>query len=354
MNINARLNSLLEVLKSLKGQVSILITQVDPDALASAMALRHLCRQVNQELVGSKLKIFYCGSVSHPQNRAVVYKFELGSKMLPISAATQSDLENILLVDSSSMNDGRIPDGMKVPVPKVVVDHHRGGNVPEGEGRFVWVEDIGACSTMFIELLQAHSFDFSHDSAHALSTMLAIGVHTDTGGLINCGKRDRTAFTLASENIPSGELARLFSYPLPQSHFAQFQSALIGRKIKSARLVTGVGIMSPDEGDILSTISDLLIRTEGVTLVVVWGVFRDSVGKAKVRISARNTDNTRELGAFLRERFGSGCGAKLSESGQGIGGGMLSLDLGDWLNPSTEKQALALVEARIESAVLED
>ena len=124
-------------------------------------------------------------------------------------------------------------------------------------------------------------------------------------------------------------------------------------EIQGVKLVTNLGVVRPDEGDDLATISDYLIRMQGITLVVVWAII-DTPEKDKrmVRISARNADITSDLGAFLRETFPEGSsGAKVSAYGQGIGGGTVNLGLGFWLTRDTAEQAVALVGKLIHTRI---
>jgi nanoRNase/pAp phosphatase (c-di-AMP/oligoRNAs hydrolase) len=145
------------------------------------------------------------------------------------------------------------------------------------------------------------------------------------------------------------ELANLFSYPLPSSYFDNLHKALGRVTQKSGRLVTNIGTIKSEQGDDLSTISDMFIRRDDVSLVVVWGI----IGRT-VRISARNTDISRPLEAFLKDRFGESSGAKLSPQGTGIGGGMISLELGVWMTPDTVPEVEAMVSKHITSLVFRD
>jgi nanoRNase/pAp phosphatase (c-di-AMP/oligoRNAs hydrolase) len=117
--------------------------------------------------------------------------------------------------------------------------------------------------------------------------------------------------------------------------------ALANKVIHDGRLVTHLGRIKADQGDDISTAADFFIRMNGVTLAVVWAIIE---GTKTIRLSARCSDTTLPLDAFLRERFPSGSsGAKLSPDGRGIGGGTVSVDFGPGLMEETMDKAIAFI-----------
>lgn len=326
---------------------AIIIAQVDPDAIGSALALSFLIKQLRGGR--NDITIYYCGAISHPQNQAAVVRYNLTDFLQPIKNWKPDEKRHIALVDSSKVVDTRLGFNLEAS-PMIVIDHHCGRDVSENKNSFVWVENIGSTSTMMVELMSALKVDFmSLDPV--ITTMLALGIRTDTDNLLNGNKRDREAQHLIESFVNDGELKQLFKYPLPPEHFRNLKRALDQVSQKNARLVTQIGVVTADMGDDVSTIADFFIRQVGVTLVVVWCILK---GEKKVRISARNTDNSLELGAFLKDRIGQSCGAKVTQDGGGIGGGNLTLDLGCWLNENTTEEVVALVSAYITKAVFRD
>jgi len=341
-----RLNRFRAVVNAMSGSCSIIISQVDPDALGGAVALAEVitkCKTGN----GLKIKIFYGGAVSHPQNVAIMNKFDLARRMRPIRQFGEDDNRNVVLVDSSSLDDARLQLKEKID-PVIVIDHHRGSSVQEREGTFVWIEDVGSASTLVVELMR--SLKIGPLEEHPMvALLLAVGIYTDTSGLTDCIRRDRDAYNVVADIAPGQELTQLFRYPLPSSHFDNLGKALENREFRDGKMVTHLGKIRPEEGDDLSTIADSLIRMTGVTLVIVWGIVDKTV-----RISARNADITNPLDVFLRDRFaGASCGAKLSSDGRGIGGGTVSLDLGVWMTEGTTQEVVALVSKWINNSVFQ-
>lgn len=343
----ARADEFKKAVFAMQGSCSIIMAQVDPDAIGAAFGVAHLITTLRPKN-GFEIRIFFGGSVSHPQNRAIINRFDLQKRMKSMKQFTEADSHNVILVDSSSVSDGRLQIQGKIE-PVIVIDHHRGGDVAEGGGRFIWTEDVGAASTLVVELALALEVVFD-DSNQTVAVLLGMGIHTDTGSLTDCSERDRAAYNIVVSAIPHQELAQLFRYPLPQSHFDNVRRALENKMVDNGRLVTHIGRIAPEEGDDLSTIADSLIRMNGVTLVIVWAIV-DKV----VRISARSADITSPLDIFLRDRLPSNAssGAKLSSNGQGIGGATISMDLGVWMVPETTEEIVSLVSKWIQTKIFQ-
>lgn len=342
----ARLDKLRKVITEAPNGFAIVITQVDPDAIGSALGLAYILKYVRGR---NDVALYYCGPISHPQNKVAMTRYGLGDVLQPIKNWKQDDKRHVVLVDSSKIADARLGIELKT-APIVVIDHHRDKDVVETESSFVWVEDVGSASTMIVELLSALQVDFTSLDP-VIPTMLALGIRTDTNNLLRGGKRDRLAQASVESVVNEREFRQLFNYPLPPSFYHNLKRSLEQVTQNSARLVTNIGIVSADMSDDISTVADLLIRQDGLSLVVVWCILEKD---KRVRISARNTDSSRDLGSFLRERFGPSCGAKVTEDGDGIGGGSLTLDFGFWFNSETKAETETLVGKFITSAVFRD
>lgn len=347
-NPDSLLVRLHQVLAAIQGNLYILITQLDPDAMGAAVAFATALRYLKKTagFVGD-VRIAYCGRLGHAQNRAIFNSCNLGSQMFPIEQMVLEPDDRLALVDSSDVQDSRLPKGMLPISPVLVIDHHRSeGLPPEDETHFYWIEDgMGAASTLVVELLLAINAPISEN----LALLLTLGIYSDTKALASAHRRDRDAYGAMTKFVKPADLNRLLHYTLPKSHFKNLLYALSHQEQRGGRLVVGAGELAEEDGDDLSTIADYLLRCEGVSLVIVWGI----IGKV-VRISARTSDITIPLDKFLKDRFGPHCsGAKFTPDGRGEGGARLSLDLGIWMSPNVRAQAEALVSVRIQDLIFE-
>jgi nanoRNase/pAp phosphatase (c-di-AMP/oligoRNAs hydrolase) len=171
MMMQERLERLFE---AVRGATSVLIlphNDPDPDAIASALALRHLLA----EKLGVEGHVVYRGIIGRAENRALVRY--LGH---PLRRLTGTDLRQsapIALVDTQpGAGNNALPPRSTAAI---VFDHH-----PWREGTaaatFADVRpNLGATSTILTEYLQAAEIE----PAPPLATALFYGVKTDTMGL---------------------------------------------------------------------------------------------------------------------------------------------------------------------------
>ncbi len=339
----ARLKRLRTIIAALKPPVAVVVTQVDPDAIAAAVAMTFLLSELRPDL---SVQIITCGTAGHPQNRSLVNRCNLKSILLPITTLQHNPDITTILVDSSSSMDNRLPAGLLLD-PVIVIDHHRGSDLVDDEDHFVWVEDVGASCTLITELLEAMEQTIAPETN--LPLLLAMGIYTDTRGLISAGARDRRAYDTLIAAVDPSDFKSVIDYPLPESHFANFRHALLHHEQRGSRLIASVGSIHPEDGDDLSTFADYFLRKDGVTLVVVWGIIGTTV-----RISARNANLSAPLDEFLQARFGDDSGAKLTPDGKGEGGARLKLELGLWMSHSNREQVEALVSGRLKELIFSD
>ncbi len=327
----------------LQGQLTIFLAQLDPDALAMALGLDfHSYKIRGENHVASR--IVYGGPIGHAQNRAIVNRYDLGRFLREASMVTLAKNVPTALVDSSLLTDARLNLIEEYP-PSIIIDHHRDGEFAQNGDNFVLVDEVGAGTTLVHELIEACQYTIPFEFRY-LKVVMALGIYTDTKGLIACDKRDISAYQKLVEGLSAEELAPLLSYKLSPMYFVYLQKALELRKQQGSRLVTGMGFISEQDSDQLAEVADEFLRMDGVSLVVVWGIIGN-----RVRISARSSNLSEPLGDFLKKHFTKHSGAKLTPDGRGEGGAMMELDLGVWLKKVTEPLVLEMVKAWMEDSM---
>lgn len=345
MSAKEQLDRLKAVIESIGNEpIGIIMTQIDPDALACALGLSYLISEIRES--GNGVEIYYCGGVHHPQNRTIMNKYDLKRIMKPIEEIGE-DIQYTALVDSSSVADGRIPNNKEIE-PIIVIDHHRDSQLPDKENTFYWITSVGAASTMVSELLEEAEIEITNEDKYIL-TLLALGIYTDTNALVNGSSRDRHAYGYTTQSTSTTEFAELINYPFPESHFQHLKQALANMNREGSRMITNLGSIPENNSDDISSIADYFLRMEGVSLVVVWGIIGDTV-----RISARSTDLSTPLEEFMEEKFGPKSGAKLDPAGRGEGGALIDLDLNFWLSENTRSEIENLVSIRLQELMFDN
>jgi nanoRNase/pAp phosphatase (c-di-AMP/oligoRNAs hydrolase) len=315
---------------------SIIVAQIDPDAIGGAFGMQELLRVLEFEST-----IYYAGKVAHPQNESLCNKYGLLSKMRPVSELFRDDVgkedrcfaENVVLVDSNRAQDSRLPSSV---TPVIVVDHHRNTDVKETDSSFVWLDEdgVGAASTMVAELLSEltpDDWEFRSD----LAMMLALGIYTDTKGRTRAGARDDSAYAWCKRYANTSDLMHLILYKRPFTFLKNLSRGVQYVEkhdtYRQGRILAGLGRIPEKQGDDLAMVADELLRTMGAPLTGTWALIEGEDGACKIRFCARSEEPGINLTEHLQKRFGRNSGAKNLPDGTGEGGALFEFPTGPWL-----------------------
>jgi nanoRNase/pAp phosphatase (c-di-AMP/oligoRNAs hydrolase) len=272
------LQPLSQLLDLLAGADNVLIlphNDPDPDAIASAVGLRHLLAQ----RLGLEAQVAYQGIIGRSENKALV-RF-LGRPLRQLSDADLQRASHVALVDTQpgAGNNPLPPDY----VPSIVLDHHA-WRVESAQAAYHDVRpEQGATSTIVTEYLQAASIEPSE----TLATALFYGIKTDTMGLgRGAGLGDVAAYYYLQPLVDIEGLAEIERAQVPAGYFKSFVTAIQAARVYGQVVRSYIGAMSyPDQA---AEIADILSRLEGVQWVLCMGVYNDSLILA-VRSRSRRT-----------------------------------------------------------------
>ena len=291
---SVRARKLLAVIRSLDGPLAVVAhDNPDPDAIASAVALRRVAAAV-----GLDADVCYFGEISHQENRAFVNLLEFDLRNLTAATDGETDLEAVLdeyggiaLVDHSRPG---VNDGLPAETPvDVVIDHHP-PRFPV-EARFVDLRsDVGATSTLMVDYLR----QLGVTPDRAVATGLVFGIHVDTDAFTReVSATDFEAAAFLQPHADLGTLERIESPNMSVETLETIGRAIDNREHHGTVLVTGVGHIT--DRDALAQAADRLLDLEGVNVTFVHGI---SEGTVYVSARARGTDV--DLGETLRDAFG--------------------------------------------------
>lgn len=257
----------------------------DPDCIASALAVRTIATESG---VGD-VDILYGGEVSHQQNRAFVNL--LGVSMSRFDEADLGMYDVIGFVDHSQKGaNNSVPEDAKIDF---VIDHHP----PENgvDAGFVDVrEEFGATTTILVEYLRELSITPETETATAL--LFAIRAET-LEYLRDTTPMEYDASRYLHELADIDLLERMTNPAFTPETLDTIGEAILGREVRASSLVAGVGVIT--ERDALPQAADYLMRLEGISTVLVFGVVED-----EIEISARSKDSRVDLNQVMRDAFG--------------------------------------------------
>lgn len=280
-----RMQQLQRVLRDIESLAIVTHDNPDPDAIASALALKRLAT-----VAGCTPEICYYGEITHQENRAFVNVLDIELRNLT-DDDDLSEFDGLALVDHSrpGVND-QLPATATVDI---VIDHHP-PRTPI-DARFVDLRsDVGATSTLLVDYLDRFNIPIDE----TVSTALLFGIHVDTNGFSR--EMSQTDFTAAATLVPSanfGMLERIETPSISPQTFETIANAISNRRIEGSVLLSGVGELA--ERDALAQAADRMLDLEGISTTLVYGV-----ANGVIYVSARSRGTDIDLGERLREAFG--------------------------------------------------
>ncbi|NJE84516.1 phosphoesterase [Thermococcus sp. CX2] len=301
-------NLLVKKLKELRNEGDSLLIVIhdnpDPDAIASATAL-----SVIAQTLGFKTQIVYGGEITHHENRAFVNL--LGVELRKISRGSY-ELRRypfIALVDCQPNGNLTILDQSDYEKIKVLIDHHQIlQHLQEllPEDAFLDIRpEVHSSSAILAEYLRMLNISVNH----ILGTALFYGVYIDTKKFSKLSHVDLKAIEFLAEKVDY-ELLDKIEHPDISTETAEILAkAIMNRRIYKNVVISNVGFIT--NRDAIAESADFLLRLEGITTVLVFGIVDD-----RIEISARTRDVRVNIGAVLREAFGDiGSGGGHAQSG---------------------------------------
>lgn len=263
----------------------------DPDALASALALRKICENCN-----IKSTIYFGGDITHQKNRALVNLLDIELKRLGESDEVMEIINSygkIALIDSPKPGSNNVLP--KDVVPNIIIDHHSVDKETVNADFLDIRSNFGSTSTIMTKYLQ--QLDVNVDSK--LATALLYGIRSDTKGFTrNTTTSDLNAAAFLSPLADKELLRKVESPPMSPETLDIMGKAIANREIKGSYLLSCVEIIR--DRDALPQSAEFLLSLEGVNTVLVYGIVND-----EIIISARSDDVRMNLGDVLKRAFGS-------------------------------------------------
>jgi len=259
--------NLQQLLDAVQGAEHVLIlphNNPDPDAIASAVALRYLLEQT----LPLTAKIVYRGSVGRAENRALVRY--LDSPLERLAAADLRADSSIALVDTQpGAGNNPIADAVNVAI---VIDHHP-LRESSAAARFSDVRpEIGAASTMLVAYLQMADLPLTTQ----LATALFYGIKTDTLDLLRSATvADRNAFCYLLPQVDLEAISRLEHAQLSPAYFKSLVETLQSAKIYNNVIVAFLGAMQYP--DLTADMAGLLLRMQDCRWVICLGVYKETL-----------------------------------------------------------------------------
>ena len=252
----------------------------DPDALASALALRNVLRRTKQTAIIAAIE-----GVTRPENLRMVNLLDIHvDQVTPVQVA---EYDRVAMVDVQPHYFGGQIDRVDL-----VIDHH-----PEQPGYSAVFKDIradyGSTSTILTEHLRAVDANISERTA----TAMLYAIKSDT--LFFNRQANRVDIEAFSYLYPLADAALIRKMEGAEITMERLEYVLKAKQ--QGRMVEQVFCAflgtSPRE-DFIPYVADFYLQLENVKWTIVSGIVNDSLV-----ISVRNLGYSRNAGEFVRKYF---------------------------------------------------
>jgi nanoRNase/pAp phosphatase (c-di-AMP/oligoRNAs hydrolase) len=319
-----------EVLEKHRGERHLIVLHEypDPDAIASGYAHRIISAAFDIET-----NILYAGTISHPQNRALVRA--LDASLVPYSEGFDfSSYHAAVFVDHQGTTVGEIVERLDAAGVKLllVVDHHE----IQDQYRFEFsdVRKTGSVSTIYAEYLRKGAIDLDKSNRNhvVMATALMHGILTDTGSFVRATDEDFEAAAYLSGFRDSELLQLIMSQARSKQVMDIIRRALKNRMNVENYSIAGVGYLRAEDRDAIPETVDFLLTEENVHTAIVYGIVRNDKNDEMLVGSLRTDKYTLNPDEFIKGALGGDAagryfgGGKQSAGGFSIPVGFLSGD----------------------------
>ncbi|MBF0117314.1 MAG: DHH family phosphoesterase [Desulfobacterales bacterium] len=279
-----KLEKLNQFYEQFSGNDSVLIViNADPDAIASAIAVKRLLWRKVISVTISNINI-----LTRPDNLAMIRI--LGIKMIYFKDIDISQYNRFIIVDSQPDHNEKF----KYIVPSVIIDHHPEKSVLNAP--FIDIRsNYGACSTILTEYLIAAKIKPSVRLATALFYAIKVDTNNfERKALLKDIKAFQFLFSFANINLSR----QIEHEDLKIDFLKYFKIALNDSYLKKSKVFIHIGeVTNPD---ICVIIADFFMRVNTINWSVVSGIC-----DGKLVIIFRNDKLIKNAGNLAKRAFSS-------------------------------------------------
>jgi nanoRNase/pAp phosphatase (c-di-AMP/oligoRNAs hydrolase) len=258
----------------------LVVINADPDAIASAMAVKRLLWRKVSEVV-----IAHFNKISRPDNLAMIEYTEPG--LVALDDIKKQDFNTFVVVDSQPDHNERFLEFRF----DAIIDHHP---LTCDDAAYVDIRTgYGACSTIMTEYLKSKKVKPSSK----LSAALMLGIKTDTSDFTRqASLKDIRAFQYLYQFADNNIVTKVERAVLSQEDLDFLGHAIKKRKILNNRVFFHAGnISKPDE---LVVVADFFLTIARVNWSIISGVY-----EKKLIIIIRNDGLRKGAGNTAKEAF---------------------------------------------------
>jgi nanoRNase/pAp phosphatase (c-di-AMP/oligoRNAs hydrolase) len=259
----------------------LIVINADPDAIASAMAVKRLLWRRVSNVTISNINI-----IKRPDNIAMIRL--LGVNLVPVKNIVKDCYSRFVMVDSQPEHNELFS---RFPMD-VIIDHH-----PETDTKAPFVDirpKYGATASIMTEYLRAAKIKPSKK----LATGLFYAIKTDTDNFVRQTLiEDVRAFQFLYRYANLNLVNKIERSELRLDFLKYFEIAFSNKRIRKGRAFSHVGpVVNPD---VCVLLADFFMRISSVDWSIVAGLYGN-----KLVLIFRNDGLRKDAGKVAKESFG--------------------------------------------------
>ena len=308
--------NLQSVMESHRGEKHIIVLHEypDPDAIASGYAQKIISTSFDIET-----DIIYTGTVSHPQNKALIRS--LDCNLIPYEKDFDfTSYDSAVFVDHQGTTVSGIVNGLNEAGVKflIMIDHHENQNKYSFE--YTDICKTGSTATIYAQFLSQNliKLDKSNKSQVIMATALMHGIITDTNSFIRANELDLQSAAFLSNYWDTELLKLIMSQSRSKQIMDIIQLGLKNRTNVENHSIAGVGYLRAEDRDAIPEAADFMLTEENVHTAIVYGIVRNDKNEEILTGSLRTNKYTLDPDEFIKTAFGK------DTNGQFFGGGKQS------------------------------
>jgi len=289
----------LNAVKKYRNIMIIILGSPDPDALASAYALKILLSSVsiNSDIIISK-------KISLSQNKAFV-------KYLGIPLFFKKDLSphkyDAYIVPDFQTN---IIDGISGTIPCAAhIDHHTKTDKKVSSDFSLIKTDSGSTSSLIALMIKDHIPPLNSKDLISASTALMFGIQTDTDKYEHATPIDIEAMRYLSEFSDKDIINKINGIPISPVTMRYYKKATENQHIYKDWRFYGIGFIDIESRDSIAITADLLLKKPDTTTVIVYAIVEEkSRGEFFLDVSFRSKSENLDINALIKNITPTGGG----------------------------------------------
>jgi nanoRNase/pAp phosphatase (c-di-AMP/oligoRNAs hydrolase) len=291
--VEAFSRSLEAAIKKYRNIIIVIKGSPDPDAIASAYALRAICSSLN---VSSS--IVSVKKLSLPENRAFVSILDIPLHISPY-------LPNMKEFDAYIVADHQSPAAREMvgSLPcAVFIDHHEPSEEEINADFILRDTEAGSTSTLIALLIKNLGAELEPEVIKSVSTALLYGIYTDTDKYSHAGELDYEALDYLSRYSDHDLFNRISSTPLSRKTMQLLKKAIASKTSYKDWLIAGIGYVDADSRDSIAIVADFLLKREAYPMVISFAAIEDKErGLLTVDASFRSASGFLNLNEVIKK-----------------------------------------------------